>query len=87
MTNGWCELAVARPALARITCPTLVFCGEDDPITPIEDAADIAQALGKSLAGFVRVAGARHFLRFDAPDEYFGHLRAFIESTAVKRDG
>ncbi len=75
------------PTLAKITCPTLVMCGEDDPITPIDDAADIAEALGKNLAGFVRIAGARHFLRFDAPDDYFGHLRTFIESAADKRGG
>jgi proline iminopeptidase len=72
------------PALAKITCATLVMCGENDPITPIGDSADIADALGKNLAGFIRVAGARHFLRFDAPDVYFGHLRAFIESDADK---
>ncbi len=74
------------PGLANVTCPTLVMCGEDDPITPIDDAADIAQALGVNLAGFVRVAGARHFLRFDAADEYFGQLRAFLQTAADGTD-
>ena len=33
------------PGLAKVQCPVLVMAGELDPVTPLEDAQDIAAAI------------------------------------------
>jgi proline iminopeptidase len=64
--------------LARIVCPTLVIGGEDDPITPIADAEDLAR--GIRSARLARFTGCGHGVFQDDPEGYFATLRAFIES-------
>jgi proline iminopeptidase len=65
-------------ALARVKCPTLVLGGEIDPITPIDDQADIAAALPRGLVRFERFAGAGHGIVSDEPDRFLQVLRGFI---------
>jgi proline iminopeptidase len=48
------------PELSRVQCPTLVYGGEDDPMTPIQDQEDIVAALPPHLVQFHRVANAGH---------------------------
>jgi len=64
--------------LRRITCPTLVMAGEDDPITPAADAEEIAAALGPELFRFERFANAGHHLYWDQPEAFFETMRKFI---------
>ncbi|MEZ4216593.1 MAG: alpha/beta fold hydrolase [Myxococcota bacterium] len=66
-----------RDALARIACPALVLGGEEDPITPIADAEDLAA--GIPGARLVRFPGCGHGIFQDAPDAYFAAVRAFVE--------
>ena len=66
------------PDLARIQCPTLVLGGEDDPICPIDDQADIAAALPAGLVRFERFANCRHGVVPDAPEQALAVIRDFI---------
>jgi pimeloyl-ACP methyl ester carboxylesterase len=64
--------------LARVRCPTLVLGGEDDPICPIDDQADIAAALPPHLVRFERFAGCGHGVFRDDPARAFALLREFV---------
>jgi proline iminopeptidase len=66
------------PQLQRIKCPTLVLAGEDDPITPVGDAEEIAAALQPGLVQFERFSNAGHHLYWDKSDAYFEALQKFI---------
>lgn len=65
--------------LARITSPTLVIGGEDDPMVPIGCQVDIVEALPDGIARFVSVPGAGHGVVPDAPDTVFDLVREVIE--------
>ncbi len=71
-----------RTALSRVRCPTLVLSGEDDPITPADDGADIAAALPPDLVRFERFAGCGHPIYQDDEEGFFRVLRTFIASVA-----
>jgi proline iminopeptidase len=47
-----------RPGLAGVQCPVLVLAGEQDPVTPPEDAEEIVAALPQwvRLQRFANVA-------------------------------
>jgi proline iminopeptidase len=66
------------PDLGNISCPTLVIAGEDDPVTTIEDAMDMVEALPSELVQFKRFENCGHGVREDNPDVYFKVLREFI---------
>ncbi|MGH7865780.1 MAG: alpha/beta fold hydrolase [Candidatus Binataceae bacterium] len=68
------------PELARVNCPTLVFAGERDPITPLADAQDIVAALPQGIARFERADNAGHGVYRDDPERFFRVLREFIAS-------
>jgi proline iminopeptidase len=67
------------PELGRISCPTLVLGGEDDPMHPIECQADIAAALPPQLTQFERFANCGHAVIPDAPEPAMAVIRNFIE--------
>jgi pimeloyl-ACP methyl ester carboxylesterase len=64
--------------LAKVRCPTLVMAGEDDPITPVDDAADIAAAIPERFVRFVRFAGCRHGVFRDDRPAAFAEIRRFL---------
>ena len=66
------------PALGGVRCPTLVLGGEDDPICPIDDQADIAAALPPGLVRFERFPACGHGTYRDAPARTFAVLREFL---------
>jgi proline iminopeptidase len=66
--------------LKRIECPTLLLAGEDDPVTPIEDAADIAGRIPAGLLHFVRFANAGHGVFRDDPQRAVQVIREFVAS-------
>lgn len=69
-----------RAALARVQCPTLVMGGEDDPVTTIDDMAEIAASLPPHLVRFERIPNCGHGPFFDAPEETMRVVREFIQS-------
>src|SRR5262249_7796376 len=68
------------PRLGEIRCPTLVLAGEDDPISPIEDAADLVAALPQSLVRFESFPRCGHGVWRDDPDRAFAVLREFLST-------
>ena len=56
----------SRADLARVRVPTLVLCGEQDPVTPVADHAAIAAAI--TGARFERVADCGHLSTIEHPD-------------------
>jgi pimeloyl-ACP methyl ester carboxylesterase len=64
--------------LQHIKCPTLVLAGEDDPITPVGDAEEIAASLPPGLLRFERFPNAGHHLYWDQPEAFFEAVRKFI---------
>jgi pimeloyl-ACP methyl ester carboxylesterase len=64
--------------LDRITCPTLVMGGADDPMTPIECQADIAAALCSDIVRFERFADCGHGVVPDQKERAMAIIRDFI---------
>jgi pimeloyl-ACP methyl ester carboxylesterase len=71
------------PELRHIRCNTLLIAGTDDPITTIEDAEDIAQALPDGRSRLFRLEGCRHLPYRDDPDRVFGAIEAFVREVSV----
>jgi pimeloyl-ACP methyl ester carboxylesterase len=68
------------PHLPRVQCPTLVINGEDDPVTTIHDAEEVAAAIPSGLVRFERFPNAGHGVYRDQPEGFFKILREFIIS-------
>jgi 3-oxoadipate enol-lactonase len=66
-----------RADLAKITAPTLVLVGSDDPATPPADARDLADRIAGSR--LVVVPGAAHIASAERPDEVNRHLLDHFE--------
>lgn len=67
-----------RPGLARACCPVLVMAGAADPVTPLEDAQEIAAALPPQWLRFERFERAGHGAWRDEPEPALALLREFI---------
>lgn len=67
-----------RPGLATVCCPVLLMAGEQDPVTPIEDAEEIAAALPARHLQFVRFPGVGHGPWRDEPETTLRVLRDFL---------
>lgn len=66
----------ANSELDRITVPTLVMAGENDEITPLDGARDMAAAIpGASLH---IIPGAGHVVNLESPDTFNRELGAFL---------
>ncbi len=66
------------PGLAHAQCPVLVLAGERDPVCPLADAQDIADALPPQWLQFERFADCGHGVWRDEPEAAFAVLRRFI---------
>ncbi|WP_326699056.1 4-carboxymuconolactone decarboxylase [Streptomyces sp. NBC_01754] len=73
-----------RGDLARITAPTLVVAGREDPATPVAHARELAD--GIAGAGLVEVPGAAHLAGVERPgpvlSALLGHFAAAAETVA-----
>ncbi|WP_457389916.1 alpha/beta fold hydrolase [Roseateles sp. P5_E1] len=67
-----------RPGLANVQCPVLVMAGEQDPVTPPQDAEEIVAALPAQWVQFERFANVGHGAWRDDPDSAERVLRAFL---------
>jgi len=68
----------SRPDLSRISCPTLVIVGEEDIPTPVSDAADMQNQIGRSRLVILPEAG--HLSNLEAPDGFALALSDFLAS-------
>jgi pimeloyl-ACP methyl ester carboxylesterase len=72
--------ADARPGLARITCPVLVMCGEDDLLTPPERSREIASLIPQAKLAMVPRCG--HMLTMERPDVVNATLAEWLEAVS-----
>ena len=69
-----------RPGLAGVQCPVLVMAGEQDPVTPPEDAEEIVAALPPQWVTFERFPGVGHGAWRDDPAAAERVLRRFLST-------
>jgi 3-oxoadipate enol-lactonase len=69
-----------RSHLASIRAPTLVICGAEDPATPVEDGAAIAEGIGAPL---VVIEGAAHLANVEQPEAFNAALLAHLTKEAT----
>ena len=62
--------------LSAITCPVLLLLGEDDRVTPLAYAEQIAMQLPQ--AQLQRISGASHLSNVEQPDDFNAALRRFL---------
>jgi len=72
-----------RPGLSRVQCPVLVMAGTRDPVTPVEDAREIAAALPARWSRLVEFADAGHGVWRDDPEPTMALIREFVAGVAV----
>ena len=72
-----------RPFLLGIACPTLVLCGNDDVLVPLELQAELAA--GIPGADLKILADAAHFLTIGKPDEVSTLLRSWLARVEAQR--
>ena len=66
------------PRLSGVRCPALVMSGEIDPVTPVEQSEDIADALPSRLVRFERFAGCGHGVERDDQEAALRTIREFV---------
>ena len=77
--------ADSRPTLAQVRCPTLVLCGRDDALTPLE----LHEEMHAGIAGSRLVVLDRcgHLSTLERPDEVNQALRQWLAATAPANPG
>lgn len=65
------------PYHSKITAPTLLLWGEDDPWQKIEDAKQLAKEIPN--VKLVSLPNTSHWLQQDAPESYLYHLLQFLK--------
>ncbi len=66
------------PGLAAVQCPVLVLAGDQDPVTPLQDAVEIAAAIAPPWGRLATVVDAGHGTWRDQPQVVMALLRDFI---------
>ena len=66
------------PGLAAVQCPVLVMAGEQDPVTPLADAEEIAAAIPAPWGRLLTFPDAGHGAWRDSPAAAMAALRQFI---------
>lgn len=69
-----------RPDLARITVPTLIHAGRQDPMTPHECSTEIAEHLAPGIGQLEIFEDCGHGSFRDQPEATEASLRAFLEA-------
>ena len=72
----------SRPFLPRIRCPTLVLCGRDDAVAPVEVHEEMADAIPG--AGLIVVEHCGHLSPLERPRPVTKALRAWLGSLAAR---
>jgi len=71
----------ARDAAARVTCPVLILAGDDDRMTPLKGAKDLAGAFADARLTVLPATG--HMMSIERPDETLDTLRDFLRDKAA----
>jgi len=67
-----------RADLARVTCPTLVLCGRQDQLTPLDAHLEMAEAIPG--ADLVVLGHCGHLPTMERPDDTTAAMRAWLMS-------
>ena len=83
--GGYAESALATgrgsmTGLEQLRCPTLAFCGAEDPVTPPAAASEIAAAAPRSESA--QIEGAAHWGMLEKPAAFGEVLFGFLERHA-----
>ncbi|MBL8306213.1 MAG: alpha/beta fold hydrolase [Rubrivivax sp.] len=78
--NGEQQTMQLLPGLAKVQCPVLVMAGAQDPVTPLEDAQEIAAAIPAPWGRLAVFDGAGHGAWRDMPEPAMAVLREFVAS-------
>ena len=65
-----------RPGLSRIACPTLVLCGRQDKVAPLEVHVEMASDIPSSRLVVIEECG--HLATLERPAEVNAALRAWL---------
>lgn len=65
-----------RPMLPSIACPTLVLCGRQDQLTPLDRSQEMAEAIPG--ARLVILDSCGHLSTMERPDEVAAALRDWL---------
>ena len=65
-------------ALQKIIVPTLIICGEDDMLTPIDKSQFLKENIKNASLQIIK--GAAHLSNLEQPDSFNQHLNEFILS-------
>jgi pimeloyl-ACP methyl ester carboxylesterase len=71
-----------RPLLDRVTVPTLILAGTEDPICPPYKATEMRESMRAGISKLKIFPGGRHILHLDYPTEFFALIREFIRDAA-----
>lgn len=66
----------SRGSLAYIACPTLVLCGRQDAVTPVERHEEMARAIAGSKLSIIEACG--HLSTLERPEEVSAALRSWL---------
>jgi pimeloyl-ACP methyl ester carboxylesterase len=72
----------SRPTLARIRCPTLVLCGREDLITPVEVHEEMAAGIRGSMLTLIGKCG--HISTLGRPADVTAALRRWLGVVAAR---
>jgi pimeloyl-ACP methyl ester carboxylesterase len=72
--------ADSRPLLASIRCPTLVLCGRDDAVIPLEVHEEIVQGVAAAKLAIVEACG--HLAPLERPDAVSAAMRVWLATVA-----
>src|SRR5689334_10799964 len=75
---GMAEREDQTPLLAQIACPTLIFVGREDPITPVRDS----EKMNREIAGsrLVVIDHAAHVSNLERTEQFNDELVQFLNS-------
>jgi len=65
-----------RPGLQRIKCPTLVLCGRQDQLTPLECSEEMTAAISEAKLVVVEECG--HLATLERPQEVNAAMRTWL---------
>jgi pimeloyl-ACP methyl ester carboxylesterase len=67
----------SRPLLPHIQCPTLVLCGADDAVTPVDRHEEMASAIPHAALSVVEHCG--HLSTLEQPERVSVALRGWLQ--------
>ena len=68
----------SRPTLVTIGCPTLVLCGRQDALTPVQDHTEMAAGIRNAQLKVVEDCG--HLAPLERPEAVTGAMRAWLKA-------